>query len=95
MSTYVPGSEGSEEKREHFYISLSEFIETSGCQYNVVVLGGQNVRVGYYVVGRYSAHVEMIRRELDMFVHGAGAGPGNRVQIGKEDPRGSGEKSAG
>ena len=57
VSAYGPGSERSEEEREHFWSSPSEFIESFGEQCNVVVLGDLNARVGDVVVedvvGRY------------------------------------------
>ena len=57
VSAYGPGSERSEEEREQFWTDLSECIESFGGQYNVVVLGDLNARVGDVVVenvvGRY------------------------------------------
>ena len=57
VSACGPGSERSEEEREHFWSSPSECIEGFGEQCNVVVLRGLNVRVGDVtvedVVGRH------------------------------------------
>jgi hypothetical protein len=57
VCAYGPGSERSEEMREHFRSSLSKCIEGFGEQCNVVALGDVNARVGDIVVengvGRY------------------------------------------
>lgn len=57
VSTSGPGSEISGSEKGQFRISLNKCMESFGDQYNVVVLGDLNSRVGNlageYVVGRY------------------------------------------
>ncbi len=51
-SSYGPGKEIKEEKREEFWVDLNECLESFGVNVNIILLGDLNARVGdEHVVG--------------------------------------------